>query len=91
MKQTDILIVIAVATVVAIAIRVVRRKIADRNLPPIHIHDNLMKRAEIHSVDSPFLKKICREYKANGHISNRQAASVEKAVARIEERAAQRK
>lgn len=91
MKQTDILIVIAVATVVAIAIRVVRRKIANRNLPPIHIHDSLMKRAEIHSVDSPFLKKICREYKANGHISNRQAASVEKAVARIEERTAQRK
>ncbi len=91
MKQTDILIVIAVATVVAIAIRVVRRKIANRNLLPLHIHDNLMKRAEIHSVDSPFLKKICREYKANGHISNRQAASVEKAVARIEERAAQRK
>jgi hypothetical protein len=46
-----------------------------------------MKRAETHAATSPFLRKVCQEYKANGHISNRQAEAVAKAVARIEQRA----
>ncbi len=29
-------------------------------------------------------RKVCQEYKANGHISNRQAEAVAKALARLE-------
>ena len=79
----EILIVVSVAAIVAIAIKVVRAATARRRQPR-HIHDALMKRAEAYAADSPFLRKICREYKANGHISNRQADAVAKAIARIE-------
>ena len=82
--MTGILIVVGVAAIVAIAIKLVRASIASRNQPPPHIHDALMKRAETYAAESPFLMKVCREYKANGHISNRQADAVAKAVERIE-------
>ncbi len=75
-----------VAAVVAVGIKLYRaRSAAQREVP--HVHDALMKRAEAHATASPFLRKVCQEYKANGHISNRQAKAVAKAVARIEHRA----
>lgn len=43
-----------------------------------------MKRAELHTERSAFLKKVVLEFKANGHVSNRQAEAVEKALKRIE-------
>ena len=33
---------------------------------------------------SPFLKKVCGEFRANGHISERQAEAVRKAIARLD-------
>ncbi len=85
-QWTEILIVAAAAVVVAVVIRVVRARQARRNRGPIHIHEALMKRAEAHAVKSPFLRTVSREFKANGHISNRQAEAVKKALARIEGR-----
>ena len=43
-----------------------------------------MKRAEAYADESPFLRNVCREFKANGHVSNRQAEAVKRAIARIE-------
>ena len=83
---TEILIVVGVAAVVAIGIKLYRARNTARHEVP-HVHDALMKRAEAHAAASPFLRKVCQEYKANGHISNRQAEAVAKAVARIEQRA----
>jgi hypothetical protein len=85
-RWTEILIASAVALVVAVAIRVWRARAAARNRGPLHIHEPLMKRAEALADKSPFLRKVCREFKANGHISNRQAEAVRKAIARIESR-----
>jgi len=83
---TEILIVVGVAAVVAIGIKLYRTRTPARR-EVLHVHDALMKRAEAHAAASPFLRKVCQEYKANGHISNRQAEAVAKAVARIEQRA----
>jgi len=84
MQLTEILIVVSVAFVVAIAIRVFRARRAARNREPAHIHEALMKRAEPHTGRSPFLKKVVSEFKANGHVSNRQAEAVAKALKRFE-------
>lgn len=84
MQLTEILIVVGVAFVVAIVIRVVRARQASRNRGPAHIHEALMKRAELHTERSPFLKKVVSEFKANGHVSNRQAEAVAKALKRFE-------
>ena len=84
MQLTEILIVVAVAFVVAIAVRVFRARRAARNRGPAHIHEALMKRAELHTERSPFLKKVVSEFKANGHVSNRQAEAVAKALKRFE-------
>ena len=84
MQLTEILIVVGVAFVVAIAVRVFRARRAARNRGPTHIHEALMKRAELHTERSPFLKKVVREFKANGHVSNRQAEAVAKALKRFE-------
>jgi hypothetical protein len=81
-RWTEILIAAGVALVVAVAIRIVRARVAERNRGPAHIHEALMKRAEAYADKSPFLQKVCREFKANGHISNRQAEAVKKAIAR---------
>jgi len=43
-----------------------------------------MKRAEGFADRSPFLRNVCREFKANGHISDRQADAVRKALDRLE-------
>jgi hypothetical protein len=81
---TALLIMVAVAAVVAIAIRIFRARAEARNRGPIHIHEPLIKRAEAFTDRSAFLKKVCREFKLNGHISDRQAEAVKKAVARFE-------
>jgi hypothetical protein len=81
---TEILIASGAAFVVAVTIRIVRARMAARNRGPAHIHEGLMKRAEALADKSPFLRNVCREFKANGHISNRQAEAVKKAIARIE-------
>lgn len=84
MQLTEILIVVGVAFVVAIAVRVLRARRAARNRGPAHIHEPLMKRAELHTERSPFLRKVVSEFKANGHVSNRQAEAVAKALKRLE-------
>ena len=48
MQLTEILIVAGAALVVAIAIKVFRARQAARNRGPAHIHEALMKRAELH-------------------------------------------
>ena len=83
-RWTEILIAAGVALVVAVAIRVYRARKAARDRGPAHIHEALMKRAEALADKSPFLRKVSREFKANGHVSNRQAEAVRKAIARIE-------
>ena len=83
---SEIAIVAVVAIVVAIGIRTVRARIDKRDRGPAHIHEPLMKRAEAFADRSPFLRNMCREFKANGHISNRQAEAVKKALARLEAR-----
>jgi hypothetical protein len=84
MQLTEILIVVAVAFVVAVVIRVVRARQVARNRGPAHIHEALMKRAELHTERSPFVRKVVGEFKANGHVSNRQAEAVAKALKRLE-------
>jgi hypothetical protein len=85
-QWTEILITSGVAVVVAVIIRVVRARRAKRSREPVHIYEPLMRRAEAYADKSPFLRNVCREFKANGHISNRQAEAVKKAIARIEAR-----
>ena len=85
-RWTEILIAAGAAMVVAIGIRIWRARVAARERGPAHIHEALMKRAEALADQSPFLRKVCHEFKANGHISNRQADAVKKAIARIEAR-----
>lgn len=86
---SEILIIVVVAVVVAVGIRLFRARTAARDKGPPHIHDALMKRALAHADASPFLRKVCREYEANGHISNRQAEAVAEAIARAEKRSQQ--
>lgn len=85
-QWTEIVIAATAAIVVAMAIRIWRARQAARERGPAHIHEALMKRAEALADKSPFLRKVSAEFKANGHISNRQADAVKKAIARIEGR-----
>jgi hypothetical protein len=79
---TQVLIAMGVALVVAVAIRVYQARSAKQ--PPPHVHDVLMKRAEVYASESPFLAHLCRQYRTNGHLSDRQAKTVAKAIARLE-------
>jgi hypothetical protein len=83
---TEILIAASAAMVTAAGIRLWRARAAARERDPAHVHEPLMKRAEALADQSPFLRKVTREFKANGHISNRQADAVKKAIERIEAR-----
>lgn len=85
-RWTEILIAAGVGLVVAVIIRIIRARRAARDRGPTHIHEPLMKRAEALADKSPFLRKVSLEFKANGHISNRQAEAVRKAIARLESR-----
>jgi hypothetical protein len=80
---TQFLIAVGAAFVVAMAIRLFRARYAKDRTPP-HIHDVLMKRAEAYAGESPFLAHLCRQYRTNGHLSDRQARTVAKAIARLE-------
>ena len=84
---TEILIAVITATVVAIAIRLYRARRGAGDRRPVHVHDALMKQAEILAGQSPFLAKVCRDYRANGHISARQADAVAKALRRYSSKA----
>ena len=79
---TELAIIAGFALVVAVAIRVyqARRENARRPLPP---HEALIRQAEGLADRSAFLRKIVGEYRANGHISDRQAEAVKKAIARL--------
>ena len=79
---TEILIAMCAALVVAVSIRFYRARSA-KQAPP-HVHDVLMKRAEAYASESPFLAHLCRQYRMNGHLSERQARTVAKALARLE-------
>jgi hypothetical protein len=83
---TQMAIATVAAIVVAVAIKLYRARSERRSRGPAHVHGPLMKRAEAHAAQSPFLRNVCREYKANGHISDRQAEAVAKALARIGQR-----
>lgn len=85
-QWTEIVIAATAAIVVAVAVRIWRARQAARERGPAHIHEALMKRAEALADRSPFLRKVTAEFKANGHISNRQAEAAKKAIARIEAR-----
>lgn len=86
LQWTEVMIAAAAALVVAVTIRVIRARKAEADRGPAHIHEPLIKRAESYADKSAFLRNVCREFKANGHISNRQAEAVKKAIARIEAR-----
>lgn len=80
---TQILIATVTAIVVAVGIKLFRAWSARRSQASAHGHDALMKRAEAHAAQSSFLRTVCRQYRANGHISDRQAEAVAKALARL--------
>jgi hypothetical protein len=81
---TEFLIAAVAAAVVAIAIKLVRARMAARRREPLHVHEALIRRAERHAEHSPFLRKVSLEFRANGHISDRQADAVAKALASAE-------
>jgi hypothetical protein len=80
----DFLIAAGCAIVVAVAIRIFRARSASRRQGPPHVHDALMKQAQAYASESPFLAHLCRQYRTNGHLSDRQARTVAKAIARLE-------
>ena len=82
MQWTELAIITGFAMVVAVGIQLFRAYQARRGAPT-HIHGALMKRAEGFADRSPFLRNVCREFKANGHISDRQADAVRKALDRL--------
>ena len=81
---TELAIIAGFALVTAVGIRFVQARLAARRDAPQHPHAALMKRAEDLADRSPFLKKVSGEYRANGHISDRQAEAVRKAIARLD-------
>lgn len=82
----EIPIVVGAAIVAAVAIKLFRAWSAGRARGSVHVHDALMKQAQTHAQQSPFLRNVCRQYQANGHISDRQAKAVAKAIARLGQR-----
>ena len=83
--STDIAIAILMAFVVAVSIKLYRAHRANQS-EPIGNHDLLMKRAETHAGQSAFLRKMCKEYRANRHLSERQVEAVEDALERLEKK-----
>lgn len=83
-SMTQIMIAAGVGLVAAIAIRAYRAWSARRRQTSTYVHDALMKRAQGYAAESPFVAHLCRQYRANGRISDRQAKTVAKAIARLE-------
>ena len=82
--STELLIAIGFGLFFAVVARLVRRRFFPPKRGPRHFHEVLMERAEVHAGQSPFLRKICSDNKKNGHLSERQVAGIEKALARID-------
>lgn len=80
----EIAIFAGAALIVGVSIQLVRAWLARRNAAPTGIHDELIKQAEAYAERSSFLKTVCRQYRLNGHISERQADAVATAIARLE-------
>ncbi len=80
----EIAIFAGAALIVGVSIQLVRAWLARRNAAPTGIHDQLIKQAEAYAERSPFLKTVCKQYRKNGHISERQADAVATAIARLE-------
>ena len=80
----EIAIFAGAALIVGVSIQLVRAWLARRNAAPTGIHDQLIKQAETYAERSPFLKTVCKQYRKNGHISERQADAVANAIARLE-------
>ena len=80
----EIAIFAGAALIVGVSIQLVRAWLARRNAAPTGIHDQLIKQAEAYAERSPFLKTVCKQYRKNGHISERQADAVANAIARLE-------
>ena len=78
----EFLVAAGAALAVAIIVKLWRAERA-RSRAPIGKHDLLMKRAEAYADRSAFLRKACRDYKANKHLSARQLEEVEKALERV--------
>lgn len=83
----DIIIFVVMAVVVAVGIQFYRARRTAKS-EPIGQHDLLMKRAEAHADGSAFLRKACKEYRANRHLSPRQLEAVETALERLERKKA---
>ena len=83
----EISIAAGTAGIVAVGIKLWRARHAGRSAP-LSALDALMKRAEAHAEESPFLRTVSRQYKTGGHISKRQIDSVTRALARLEDRKA---
>jgi len=80
----EIAIFAGAALVVGVSIQLVRMWLARRNPTPTGIHDALIKQAEAYADRSPFLKTVCKQYRLNGHISERQVDAINNAIARLE-------
>jgi hypothetical protein len=80
---TEIIIAAVSALVVAVGIRLWRRR-SDPELNRIGRHDLLMKRAEAYETQSSFLRKTLADYRKHGHLSERQVEQIEKAIERQE-------
>ncbi len=85
MFSTELLIAIGFGLFFAVVARLVRRRFFPPKRGPRHVHEILMQRAEANAGHSAFLRKICSDYKKNGHLSERQASGIEKALARIDD------
>lgn len=81
-QDTAGILIFVVAAVVAAAAGIFLRRRLNR--PPPHEHEALMKRADAHAENNPFLKNMCRQYRSNGHLSKRQVEQITKALARLE-------
>jgi hypothetical protein len=80
----EIAIFAGAALVVGVSIQLVRAWLARRNGTPTGVHDELIKQAEAYAERSPFLKTVCKQYRMNGHISERQVDAITSAIARLE-------
>jgi hypothetical protein len=78
--STQLMIAVGTGLALAVAIRLYR---ARKNVKPIGQHDALIKRAEVFAEQSPFLRKACRDYRANRHLSPRQVEAIEIALERM--------
>jgi len=81
-RDTAGILIFVVAAVVAAAAGIFLRRRLNRR-PPSE-NEMLMKRAEAQAGESPFLENMCRQYRANGHLSRRQLEQIAKALARLE-------